>query len=124
MGIGTSTPNNTAKLDVSGQYKLGSRGTVNKNQISFEVWPNVTINNLPSGKSATMDIAIPAALIPGSTKATIVVTPAGDFAGNSTFSISNPRMTSTSNITINLTNISGTPESLNSSHFYVTVNEF
>lgn len=124
VGIGTSTPNNTAKLDVNGQYKLGDKGTVNKNQISFEVWPSVSINNLASGRSTTMDIAIPSSLIPNSTKATVVVTPAGDFAGNSTFSISNPRMTSTSNITINLTNLSANPESLYSSHFYVTVNEF
>lgn len=124
VGIGTSTPNVNTKLDVYGQYKLGERGTVNKNQISFETWPGVSVNNLPSGKSTTMNITIPPALIPSSTRATIVVTPAGDFAGNATFSISNPRMTSTSNITINLTNISGNAESLNSSHFYVTINEF
>lgn len=124
VGIGTSTPNTTARLDVNGQYKLGSKGTVNKNQISFEVWPGVSVNNLPSGKSTTMDIAIPAAMVPTSTRATIVVTPASDFAGNATFSISNPRMTSTSNITINLTNISGNAESLYSAHFYVTINEF
>ncbi|MCQ4140192.1 hypothetical protein [Chryseobacterium sp. EO14] len=124
VGIGTSAPNTTARLDVNGQYKLGSKGTVNKNQISFEVWPSVSINNLPSGKSTTMDIAIPATMLPSSTRATIVVTPASDFAGNASFSISNPRMTSTSNITINLTNISGNAESLYSSHFYVTINEF
>ncbi len=124
VGIGTSTPNNTTKLDVNGQYKLGDRGTVNKNQISFEVWPSVSINNLPSGKSTTMNIVIPPALALSTTRATITVTPAGDFAGNATFSISNPRMTSASNITINLTNISGSAESLTSSHFYVTVNEF
>jgi len=124
VGIGTSTPNTTAKLDVSGRYKLGDKGTVNKNQISFEVWPSVSVYNLGSGKSTTMSIAIPQGLIPNSTKATIVVTPAGDFAGNSTFSISNPRMTSTSNIDINLTNIAGNAESLYSSHFFVTINEF
>lgn len=124
VGIGTSTPNTTAKLDVSGQYKLGEKGSINKNQISFEVWPSVSVNNLATGKSTTMTIAIPAGLQPTSTRATIVVSPAGDFAGNTSFSISNPRMTSTSSITINLTNISGNAESLYSSHFYVTVNEF
>ncbi len=124
VGIGTSTPNTTTKLDVSGQYKLGNQGTVHKNQISFEVWPVVSIHNLPCGKSTTMNIAVPAAMIPSSTKATITVTPASDFPGNSTFSISNPRMTSTSNITINLTNISANAESLYSAHFYVMINEF
>ncbi|MDV7695689.1 hypothetical protein N6B72_02035 [Chryseobacterium soli] len=124
VGIGTSTPNTSAKLDVNGQYKLGEKGTVNKNQISFEVWPSVSVNNLAPGKSTTLNIAIPANVQPGSTRATIVVSPAGDFAGNASFSISNPRMTSTSSITINLTNISGNPENLYSGHFYVTVNEF
>jgi len=124
VGIGTSSPNTSAKLDINGQYKLGERGTVNKNQISFEVWPNVSVNNLSPGKSTTLNIAIPAEIQPGSTRATIVVSPAGDFAGNASFSISNPRMTSTSNITINLTNIAGNAESLYSGHFYVTINEF
>lgn len=124
VGIGTGTPNTAAKLDVNGQYKLGNKGTVQKNQVSFEVWPAVSINNLPPGKSATMDITIPPLLVLSSTRATIVVTPANDFAGNSTFSISNPRLTSTSNITINLTNMAGNAESLNSAHFYVTINEF
>ena len=124
VGIGTSVPNTTAKLDVNGQYKLGEKGTVNKNQISFEICPSVSINNLASGKSTTLNISIPANMQPGSTRATIVVSPAGDFAGNASFSISNPRMTSTSTITINLTNISGNTESLYSGHFYVTVNEF
>ncbi|WP_312901044.1 hypothetical protein [Chryseobacterium taichungense] len=124
VGIGTSTPNTTAKLDVNGQYKLGNLGTVQKNQISFEVWPGVSINNLPAGKTTTLNITIPTGFIPSTTKATINVTPANDFAGNSTFSISNPRLTSTSNITINLTNIAGNAESLYSAHFYVTINEF
>ncbi|WP_312398297.1 hypothetical protein [Chryseobacterium sp.] len=124
VGIGTSTPNTSAKLDVNGQYKLGDKGTIQKNQVSFEVWPSVSINNLAAGKSTTLNIAIPQALQLASTRATITVTPAGDFAGNATFAISNPRMTSSSNITINLSNISGNAESLYSSHFYVTVNEF
>lgn len=124
IGIGTGTPNTAAKLDVSGQYKLGNKWTVQKNQISFEAFPSVSITNLPAGKTTTMDIPVPPALVMTSTKATIVVKPANDFAGNATFSISNPRLTSVSNITINLTNIAGNAESLNSAHFYVTINEF
>lgn len=124
IGIGTSTPNTTVKLDVHGQYKFGSRGTVQKNKISFEVWPGVSINNLQPGGSRTLSIAIPSGATPGSTRATIVVTPSSSFEGNSTFGISNPRMTSTSEIVINLTNISGSATSLNSAHFYVTIDEF
>lgn len=124
VGIGTGAPNTSARLDVNGQYKLGEKGSVQKNQISFEVWPGVSINNMPPGKSTTLEIAVPSGYQPGSTRAVVVVSPAGDFAGNSTFSISNPRMTSTSGIVINLTNISGSASSLNSGHFYVMINEF
>ncbi len=124
VGIGTATPNTSVKIDVNGQYKLGEKGSVQKNQISFEAWPSVSVNNLAAGKSVTLEIAIPANLQPGSARAAIVVSPAGDFAGNTSFSISNPRMTSTSSVTINLTNISGNTESLYSGHFYVMINEF
>lgn len=124
VGIGTGAPNTSAKLDVNGQYKLGEKGSIQKNQITFEVWADVSINNLPPGKSKTMEIAVPAGFQPGSTRAVVVVSPAGDFAGNTTFSISNPRLTSTSSIAINLTNISGSANSLYSSHFYVMINEF
>ncbi|PWN62900.1 hypothetical protein [Chryseobacterium viscerum] len=124
VGIGTGAPNTSAKLDVNGQFKLGEKGSVQKNQISFEAWPGISINNLPPGKSTTIDIPVPAGYQPGSTRAVVVVSPAGDFLGNSSFSISNPRMTSTSSITINLTNISGSASGLYSGHFYVMINEF
>ncbi len=117
VGIGTGTPNVSAKLDVSGQFKLGEKGSVQKSQISFEAGPGISINNLPPGKSTTIDIPVPAEYQPGSTRAVVVVSPAGDFSGNSSFSISNPRLTSASSITINLTNISGTANSLYSGHF-------
>ncbi len=124
VGIGTGIPNTSVKLDVNGQYKLGEKGSVQKNQISFEAWPSVSVNNLAPGKSVTLEIAIPSNVQPGSTRAAIVVSPAADFAGNTSFSISNPRMTSTSSVIINLTNISGNTESLYSGHFYVMINEF
>lgn len=73
-----------------GSINLGQKGSVHKNQISFEAWPNVSINNLQSGRTAVLDIAIPASLQLSSTRATIVVSPAGDFAGNETFGINNP----------------------------------
>ncbi|MCJ7935836.1 MAG: hypothetical protein MUW56_19965 [Chryseobacterium sp.] len=124
VGIGTAAPNTSAKLDVNGQFKLGEKGSIQKNQIIFEAWPGISINNLPPGKSVTLDIAIPSNLQPGSTRAVVVVSPAGDFAGNTSFSISNPRMTSTSSVTVNLTNISGSASSLYSGHLYVMINEF
>lgn len=124
VGIGTNTPNTSAKIDVNGQYKFGERGSIHKNQISFEVFPSVSIAGLQSGRTTTINIPIPAALQPASTRASIVVSPASDFAGISEFGINNPRLTSTSNITINVTNITNGTVSLNSGHFYVTINEF
>ncbi|WP_144282838.1 hypothetical protein [Chryseobacterium echinoideorum] len=124
IGIGTGTPNTTAKIDVNGQYKLGERGSIHKNQISFEVFPSVSISGLQAGRTTTINIPIPAALQPTSTRASIVVSPANDFAGISEFGINNPRLTSTSNITINVTNITNGTANLNSGHFYVTINEF
>lgn len=124
VGIGTSTPNTSTKIDVNGQYKLGEKGSLQKNQINFETYPNPSINNLGVGQTVTFDIPIPAGFQPNSTKATIVVTPASDFSGNTSFAISNPRLTSTSTIQINLTNISSANASLYSAHFYIMINEF
>ncbi|MBV8326553.1 hypothetical protein [Chryseobacterium sp.] len=124
VGIGTVAPNTSAKLDVNGQFKLGDKGSIQKNQISFEAWPGISIQNMPPGKSTTLEITLPPGLQLGSTRAVVVVSPAGDFAGNSSFSVSNPRMTSTSSVTVNLTNISGSANSLYSGHFYVMINEF
>lgn len=124
VGIGISTPNTSAKLDVNGQYKLGDKGSIHKNIISFEANPSVSISGLQSGRTAFIDITIPVALRPNSTRASIVVSPANDFAGNDNFGISNPRMTSTSNIRINVTNITNGTQDLNSGHFFVTINEF
>ncbi|MET3535101.1 hypothetical protein [Chryseobacterium limigenitum] len=124
VGIGTNSPTAATKIDVNGQYKLGEKGSVQKNQITFEVWPSVSINNLPSGKTTTLSITIPAAYQPGSTRASVVVSPANDFAGVSDFGVLNPRLSSTSTITIALNNISGNAASLYSGHFYITINEF
>lgn len=124
VGIGTNSPTAATKIDVNGQYKLGEKGSVQKNQITFEVWPNPSINNLPAGKTATLSITIPAAYQPTSTRASVVVSPANDFSGISDFGVLNPRLSSTSTITIALNNISGNAASLYSGHFYVTINEF
>ncbi len=39
VGIGTGAPNTSARLDVNGQFKFGEKGSIQKNQISFEAWP-------------------------------------------------------------------------------------
>lgn len=122
VGIGTSTPNTNTKLDVSGQFKLGEKGTIQKNMISLNIYPSVSIANLGAGQTTTLNIPLPSGALSG-TQATVTVTPAGNFLGTN-FSISNPRLSSTSNVVINLTNISSNTASLYSGQFYVTVSEF
>lgn len=123
VGIGTSTPNVNTKIDVSGQFKLGTKGSIQKNQISFEAYTGGT-NSLNSGQTTVYDIIIPAGYEPSSTRATITVTPAPDFVGNTTFSITNARLSSATNVQINLTNITSVAATLTHGHFYVTINEF
>lgn len=123
VGIGTSTPNVSTKIDVNGQYKLGTKGSIQKNQISFEAYTGGT-SNIAVGQTTVYDINIPAEYQPSSTRATITVTPAPDFVGSTTFAITNARMSSASNIQINLTNITGGSSTLTHGHFYVTINEF
>ncbi len=123
VGIGTSTPDTNTKIDVSGAYKLGDRGSIQKNQISFEVYTGGA-NSLNAGETTVFQISIPAGFEPSSTRATITVTPAPDFAGNTTLAISNARMASTSSVKINLTNLTSSPTTLTHGHFYVTINEY
>lgn len=123
IGIGTSAPNVNAKIDVSGQYKLGTKGSIQKNQISFEVYTGGT-NSLNAGETTVYNIPVSTEFQPSSTRATITVTPVPDFVGSTTFAITNARMSSSSNIQINLTNITGSSNTLTHGHFYVTINEF
>lgn len=123
IGIGTSTPDKNAKLDVNGQYKLGEKGSLHKNMISFETTSSITVSNLGAGQTTTFNIPIPAAFITSGTKATVIVTPRDNSLGTK-FAISNPRLTATNNVTVNVTNTTSGSESFNSTHFYVTINEF
>nr|WP_314490529.1 hypothetical protein [uncultured Chryseobacterium sp.] len=123
VGIGTSTPNINTKVDVYGQYKLGEKGSIQKNQISFEVYTGGA-NTLNAGETTVFDISVPAGFEPSTTRATITVTPAPDFVGNTTLAISNARMTSVSSVKINLTNLTNSPTTLTHGHFYVIINEF
>ncbi|MBO9658053.1 MAG: hypothetical protein J7527_04445 [Chitinophagaceae bacterium] len=131
VGVGTTTP--TAALDVAGTYKNGTKGTVQKNTISFEA---ATVSNTSLG-SATLvvvgiayapaetdfNITIPAANQPTSTRATVTVSFDRDLPAN--VSVSAARLTSTTNVKVRLAN-AGTPlQSLPAgTKFYVTITEF
>ena len=78
MGVTTTT----AKLDVNGTHKLGAKGTVHKNQISFAA--TIPANTIPAATLVVLGIgyapfaseytfAIPTANSPASTQATVAV---------------------------------------------------
>lgn len=122
VGIGTSTPNNTTKIDVSGKYKLGENGSVQKNLISFDANPSIRFENAVPGASQIIQITIPSGTRPTSTKATVVVTPTNDFTDE--FSISWAKMSNTSTLRVKIVNSSLNTASVYSGHFYVTIQEF
>lgn len=123
VGIGINTPNTSAKLDVNGQYKLGEKGNVHKNMISFETASGITIGSLGGGQTTTFNISIPTISQPTSTKATVIITPKDNTLGTK-FAITNARLNATNNVIVNVTNTTGSTESFNSANFYVTINEF
>ncbi|GHC64623.1 Head domain of trimeric autotransporter adhesin [Ulvibacter litoralis] len=122
VGIGTSTPNTNTKLDVSGNYKLGENGSIQKNLISFDVYPSISMGNTVPGASQIIQITIPSTARPSTTKATVVVTPANNF--NDDFSISWAKLSNTSTLRVKIVNSSLSTASVYSGHFYVTIQEF
>ncbi|HEX2846535.1 MAG TPA: hypothetical protein VHN59_08300 [Chitinophagaceae bacterium] len=131
VGIGTPTP--AAVLDVTGTYKMGAKGTVQKNTISLEIATTSTINfggaNLVviglaySPALVDVDLAIPTANAPTSTRATVTVSLDTDLPAG--VSIGSARLTSTSNVRVRMYNASTNSRTLgNGTKFYVTITEF
>lgn len=120
VGIGTSTPNKSSKLDVNGGFKLGGKGSVQKNMISFKNGENLGTLN-PEG-STILEITIPEKLRPSSTNATLVVTPNNSM--NDAIHIAWTKLKSTSVVRIKLVNTSETTFYSPYVVFYITINEF
>ncbi|TXJ25830.1 MAG: hypothetical protein E6Q24_13135 [Chitinophagaceae bacterium] len=131
VGIGTASP--AAVLDVAGTYKMGAKGTVQKNTISLEIATTSTINfggaNLVviglaySPALVDVDLAIPTANAPTSTRATVTVSLDTDLPAG--VSIGSARLTSTSNVRVRMYNASTNSRTLgNGTKFYVTITEF
>ncbi len=133
VGIGTSTPNTGAGLDVNAKFKLGDIGTVNKNVVSFS--STLSSTSLPGGTgsgtlfgfsftatSTDVTITIPSsANYLTSTKATVTVSPGFDLPTG--VSIASARMTSTSQLKVRLVNATTTDYTI-SGTVYITINEF
>ena len=125
VGIGTSTPDKNVKLDVSGSYKLGTNGTVQKNMISFESYATVSFRNVPVNGVNYMDIDIPSGSRPATSKASVTVSPSSSSNEfNNNFAVISSRLISTSQARVYFMNISNAPASVYYADLYVTLNEF
>jgi hypothetical protein len=133
VAINTTTPNSSTKLDVSGAVKLGAKGTVEKNVISFEISfasnttvPGASMNTLfstfsPGALETT--VTIPAANTPTTTRGSVSISADQDLPSN--VSIASARISSTTGVKVRFLN-SGTgnqtiPAGLK---LYVTITEF
>ena len=120
VAIGTSTPNVNAKLDVNGSYKLGEKGTVQRNLISFSNGMNLgTIQ--PNG-SVILTINIPANMQPSTVAASLIVTPENSMSDD--LSIAWSKLDGTQKIRIKLVNTSSLTFNNPYNKFYISVIEF
>lgn len=122
VGIGTSTPNVNAKLDVNGAFKLGQNGVIQKRQILFNAVVNFSLVNIPAGKTDFIDIAIPAANQPGSTNAVLQVS--ADSSLDANFSVVSSKLLSTSSIRVYLMNMGSGSNSLYTGKFQLFLAEY
>ncbi|PZR29825.1 MAG: hypothetical protein DI535_01610 [Citrobacter freundii] len=131
VGVGTTTP--TAVMDIAGTYKNGAKGTVQKNTISFEAATSsstslgtatlVVVGLFYSPAETVFNIAIPSAIQPTSTRATVSVSLDSDLPAN--VSIASARLSSTTNVRVKLSNSGTATQSLPSgTKFYITITEF
>ena len=131
VGIATLAP--TAKLDAAGTFKLGAKGSVNKNLFSFDYTstgaislPGATIGALASSYTVTnTDVlwTVPTASQPTGTRATVTLTPAFDLPSG--IVIASARMISTTQVKVRFINTGTTNQSIpNASLFYFTINEY
>lgn len=146
LGIATTAP--TAKLDAAGTYKLGAKGSVNKNEISFVYTVPSTVN-LPAATSTgagtlailllgnynvntttttnagayDMSITLVTANQPTTTQATVVVSPAFDLPAN--INIAFARVSATNAVKIRFQNNGTSAQTLTAGQqFYITITEF
>lgn len=122
VGIGTSAPNASAKLDVSGSFEMGSAGTLTKNIVNFE-------DNLPGSGlilvsgNKEYDITIPnAANYLSSTRATVNVSFNNDLPYG--VSLASARMINNSTVRIRLQNSNSILTTVPGMKAYISIIEF
>ena len=122
VGIGTSTPSTSAKLDVNGNVKLGAKGSIQKNQFVFSVQKPMSLANIGAGKVVSVDLDIPSNDQPSSTSAAVSVNRSS--GSDSNFAIVSSKLISTAIIRIYLMNITDAQQSLYYDSFSVMVLEY
>lgn len=133
VGIATNAPNSSTKLDVNGSVKLGAKGTVEKNIISFEVAfasntnvnggsVNILASTFTSG-SYDYSATIPAANTPTTTRGSVMVSADQDLPAN--VSIAWARVSSTAAVKVHFINSGTTTQVIPSGlKLYITITEF
>lgn len=120
--LGLSTANPTAILDVDGNFRLGSKGSVNKNLVNFEhtVGSGNTIN---ANSSLDLLIPIPAANTLTTTQATVSGSPNADLPAG--LLVAWVRVSGTNQVKLRLQNLTGSNITLSATlKFYLTLIEF
>lgn len=120
--LGLSTTNPTATLDVDGSFRLGSKGSVNKNLVNFDYTvPNG--NTVNANSSLDLTIAIPAANTLTSTQANVWASPNADLPAG--ILVAWVRVSGTSQVKLRLQNLTAGNIALASGlKFYLTLMEF
>jgi len=133
VGIATNAPNSSTKLDVNGAVKLGAKGTVEKNVISFEVSfasnTNVSAGSLNAlagtFTSGSYDYAatIPSGNTPTTTRGSVSVSTDQDLPNN--VSIAWARVSATGTVKVHFINGGTGTQTLPSGlKLYITITEF
>lgn len=120
--LGLSTANPTAILDVDGNFRLGSKGTANKNLVNFEfvVGNGNTVN---ANSSLDLLIPIPAANTLTTTQANVSASPNADLPSG--ILVAWARVSGTGQVKLRLQNLTGSNITLSSTlKFYLTLIEF
>jgi hypothetical protein len=145
VGIGTTTP--IAALDDSGTFKMGVKGTINKNIISFagtlsgtSIPAGVTtistsgitiitttvvqsVNNPTFAAGSTdLTVTIPTTDQPTTTQATVEVSPSFDLPDG--VSIASTRLSAVDTVKIRFVNANTTAATLSDTSVYITIHEF
>ncbi|MBS1567614.1 MAG: hypothetical protein JST39_24740 [Bacteroidetes bacterium] len=142
VGIATTSP--AAKLDAAGTFKLGAKGTAEKNLTSFTFTTSATTLNAGTASGSTtvgalggtfpvtvtysagatdVLVTIPAANQPTTTQATVNVSPGFDLPAG--ISIAWARLISTTQVRIRFLNASTTAQSISASQsIYISITEF